>query len=164
MKQPILTISKTQVDKAINLVCFILLLILFGLPIFYYSILPDRIPIHFRAQGQVDRYDEKIWIFLAPSLGLITYLGLRILILFPHKFNYWVTITKDNAYYQYKNAIRMLRILNVIILTSLTYLNYMIIRVALGFREDIGFSFILTMIIISFGVIFTFQRASLKNK
>jgi apolipoprotein N-acyltransferase len=53
-----------------------------------------------------------LWIL--PLIGLTIYVGIAFLKKYPHLFNYPNRITHENAQFQYKTAIRLLRILNTL--------------------------------------------------
>jgi len=59
----------TKVD---NLLLFIIFCV-FGFSIYYYAKLPDKIPVHWNALGEIDRYGPKyINLFLLPGISLVT--------------------------------------------------------------------------------------------
>lgn len=81
----------------------------------FYTQLPDQIPSHLNAKGAVDDYsDEMILLFLAflvtAMVALLSYVNR-----YPHKFNYIVKITDDNAPFQYSNAILMVSVIKLTI-------------------------------------------------
>lgn len=59
---------------------------LFGLIMNKYGALPERIPLHFDAQGEVDRIASKAWLLVVPGIGALT-LGINALLgLLLHKY------------------------------------------------------------------------------
>ncbi|GAA6748359.1 DUF1648 domain-containing protein [Thermus brockianus] len=57
------------------------LLCTWGLTLYAYALLPERIPAHFNAQGEVDRYGSRLEIFLLPVI--LTFLLYPLLALAP---------------------------------------------------------------------------------
>lgn len=80
-----------------------------------YGDLPDSVPSHINAKGKVDGYASKsfLWIFLV--IGFVTLLGMQLLLQIPHKFNYLVKITKENAKQQNEIALQMMRFINLLV-------------------------------------------------
>lgn len=64
--------------------------------------LPERIPMHFDFAGNVDRYGSRGEWFLLPAVALAVYAGLTFLARVPHRFNFPVRITPENAARQYR--------------------------------------------------------------
>lgn len=153
MERPRQDIRLERIDQILEIVGIIGLALLIGLPIFFYGALPDVIPRHYNAVGQPNGYSEKGIIWALPAIGLILYLGLSLLNRYPHKFNYPQRVTKENAARQYKNATRMLRMLNCIIAGVFVYITYSTIRTALGKQNGLGDYFLPTFLALMFGTI-----------
>lgn len=79
----------------------------------HYAALPDTIPIHYNAVGEVDNFGNKKSLFLLPTIATVIVLIFGYLSKLPHTFNYMVDITQDNAQKQYTIASRMLRYLKL---------------------------------------------------
>ena len=58
---------------AIALLALLANLALFGFILQRYPLLPDRIPLHFNAQSQVDRVAAKGWLLMVPAIGTLTW-------------------------------------------------------------------------------------------
>lgn len=103
----------TAIDKVVEMSGRVLMLLLWVLCIFFYTQLPETIPIHFNAAGVVDNYGNKITIFLLPFIGTFVFALLSILNNYPEIFNYPVTITEENAEEEYGMATGLLRSMNL---------------------------------------------------
>lgn len=79
---------------------------------FIYGDLPDVVPSHVNASGEVDRNGAKTWLWVFMVIGVIMAIPLYLIESIPHKYNYMVEITEQNAYDQYCIAISMMRYLN----------------------------------------------------
>jgi uncharacterized membrane protein len=115
-KRPHLQLPLTPVDKKIEIIGMLFLVILWGLSVYAYFTLPDTIPTHFNFAGKVDATGKKETILILPGIATLIYFGISYLCKFPHVFNYPVPINSNNAEKQYRIAIRMLRLLKISVL------------------------------------------------
>ncbi|RZS94838.1 DUF1648 domain-containing protein [Cecembia calidifontis] len=152
-ERPIIKLERSALDKIMEGLGFLALVLLLVLPIYYYPELPDRIPRHYDASGQITAFGGKGMIWVMPILGLITYAGLFFLNKIPHLFNYPSTITPENAERQYRMATRLIRTLNVIIVVTFLYTTYATIQNAIGNQEGLGKEFMPVFLIALFGTI-----------
>ncbi len=132
MANPILQINKEPIDSIIEVIGWIGLVLLIGLPAYYYGQLPDLIPSHFNFSGKVDATSGKGSIWVLPIIGIGLFALLSRMKKIPHKFNYLQKITEANAADQYKIATRSIRLLNAIVIWFLAYIVYSAIQTALG--------------------------------
>ncbi len=137
-ERPKLHINWQPIDWLFEVMGAIALVLMVILPILYFNVLPDEVPRHFNTAGQPDAMGSKTTILLLAGIGVVMYLGLWKLNQYPHTFNYPVRITKENAYYQYEVATRMMRLMNVLIATSFAYIIHRIIQNALGNTHGLG--------------------------
>jgi uncharacterized membrane protein len=140
--RPKIKLTLTPIDKLFDTLCWLSLIILWGLTLWSYSKLPETIPVHFNGSGQVDSYGGKMTIFMLPIIGSLLFIFLTILNAFPHKFNYPRTITVDNAVKQYTNATRFMRYLKFVILIIFTLIAFKIYTVAMGEANGLGVWFL----------------------
>jgi uncharacterized membrane protein len=113
--RPKIKIELTAIDVILEWLGWFGLLALWILILTKYPDLPDRIPTHFNGSGQADGYGNKSSIFTLPAIASFLFLMMTLLNRIPHKFNYLVEITSENALVQYTNATKMMRYLNLII-------------------------------------------------
>ncbi len=136
--RPKLTIALLPIDKVMEFLGWLTLGLLWGFTLFNYSTLPDNIPTHFNAAGQADSYGSKGTIFILPIIGTVLFIGLTVLNMFPHIFNYPKNITVENAQRQYSNAMRMLRFLKFAIVAIFFLLVYLTSQAAAVGGKGIG--------------------------
>jgi uncharacterized membrane protein len=130
--KPKIKIENTFLDKLVELLGWLTIIILWVLTIWSYFKLPDIIPIHYDNSGNPDNYGDRLTIFILPLVASVIFAGMTIISKFPHVFNYPVDITKENALKQYANAIRLLRILKF----SIPFIFLIIIIVSIDFPFD----------------------------
>jgi uncharacterized membrane protein len=140
--RPKITITLTPIDKLIEILGWLTLILLWAYTVLTYSNLPETIPTHFNAAGQVDQYGSKGTIFILPAIGMILFLGLSLLNMFPQIFNYPKNITIENAQRQYTNATRMIRYLKFAIALIFSLLVYLTSQAATDASKGIGFLFL----------------------
>lgn len=105
----------------------------FAIAIYYFPLLPEKIPTHFNGKGEPDDWGSKKMVFLLPVITAALYATLMFVLKFI-PIQYWnmpVKITPENAAFQYSLARNMIRVLNVLIAACFCYLNYNTIQVAL---------------------------------
>jgi len=164
MSRPKLSIKKDSLDHLVALIGLLGLIVLIIVPSYYYTALPDIIPIHFGADGSPDGYGSKKMIWLLPIIGIILYLGMKTLLNYPHTFNYPTKITEENAYHQYQQATKMIRAMNTAIVNVFAYLTYASIQTALGNKDGLGTYFTVSFFALIFGIIgFYLVKALRKN-
>lgn len=131
--RPVINIPKTAIEKGLNILSVVLLGFMFLQVIFYWSELPEQIPIHFNAIGEVDDWGGKGTLFLLPIIGtIVIYLPLFFLSRYPHVYNYPVKLTQENASKLYLIARRMLVMMNFEIILFFAVTEWEMIRIALG--------------------------------
>lgn len=137
-KRPKVPINLTTTDYLFEIIGLIGIVCLIALPIYFFNDLPDQIPKHFNALGQVDSYGNRGIIWLLPIVGLFLYIGLTALNKFPSAFNYPTKVTNDNAERLYTLGTRTIRLLKIIVVLSFVFLNFKTIQIALNKSTEIG--------------------------
>ncbi|MEM0543301.1 DUF1648 domain-containing protein [Flavobacterium sp. j3] len=161
--QPKIKIPLTITDKILEIIGVLLLLFFWVYTIYHYKELPEIIPTHFGAEGKPDGYGNKWTIFSLPAVSAIMYVGITIAIQFPHRFNYLVTITQENAEKQYLLVTRLFRIMKLTVLATFFLLDFQTIQIALGQPDIFGRWFLLLVFAMIFVPLFYFLIQSSKN-
>jgi uncharacterized membrane protein len=164
MARPQINIKPEAADWLIEIVGIIAILLLIGLPVYYYSSLPDVIPRHYGLDGQPDAYSGKGFIWTLPVIGVVMYTGLWILNRFPHVFNYPAEITPENALPMYRMAQRLIRIINTIMACLFAWLTYATILTALGKQQGLGSFFSPALLVLIFGPIGIYLFVAARKK
>ena len=141
------------------------LVLLIGLPWYFYNNLPDEIPTHFGFAGFADDWGAKKSIWLLPIIGTVIYAGLTIL-------NYFLSrttpsgkldITTETS--QKHGVYSLLQFVKVTISFTFAYLVFASMQVSRGNQEGLGRWFLPAFIVILtvVPIIFVIKIAS-KNK
>jgi len=140
--------------KKLNMAILILTISMFAIPAFYYTSLPEEIPIHFNFKGEADSFGAKSTIWAICGIGLI----LLLLVRFALK-----NIPKNNA----TNTSKFLpQIIYIFLLVIFNYLTFATILVSLSHWDDLGTWFLFSIIIIFnlLGIISYYRQISSERK
>lgn len=165
MSQPNVNLVQTPLDGILDKMLFMFMALIFIIPLMYFDELPNEIPIHFNAKGEVDNYGSRYTLFILPFIQLVTGLLLWWLKKRPQIFNYWVKITDLNAEVQYKMAQRFMSILNLIMAVMFTYIEFMIVKMSIDESSTLkpAYVFFFVALILSATIIYVVKSVS-QNK
>jgi len=135
--RPKIKVPLEGIDVVLDILSATLLILLITYAFISYSELPDTIPSHFNAMGEVDGYSDKMMIWLLPCLGVVLFIGLYILNKFPHLHNYMVNITQENALKNYRLSTRIVRVTNLFIMIIFGIIIYSMVESAKNNNSDI---------------------------
>lgn len=164
MERPKIKIKKTPVDYTTEVIGVLGLILLIGLPLYYFDQLPETIPRHFGTNGEPDGFSGKGIIWTLPIIGIIMHAGMFWLTKHPHIFNYTQQVTEENAERLYTIGTRMIRTLNAIITCVFAYIINSIIQISLGTQNGLGNWFIPVFMILIFAITGYFLYKSMSKK
>lgn len=144
--RPRLKIPLESVDVILEFITLAILIILWSYAIMEYTSMPDIIPTHFNAKGEVDGTGNKTTIWFLMGITTIVAVGLHVLTKYPHIHNYMVEITEKNAAHNYKMSCRLLRFVNMFTSLLMGYIAFSVIRSAMGEKAASGQTFMIVMI------------------
>lgn len=87
-----------------------------------WPLIPEQIPGHYNAAGQVDRWGDRSEILALPAVGILLYGLLTVISCFPSLWNVPVTITEDNKPGVFSRMKTMLLVLKVEMLAVFGFL------------------------------------------
>ena len=151
--RPKIELEKTPLDYFIEYSTFGLVVFSAVYAVISYGSLPDQIPMHFSASGEVNSYGSKDSIWALNIIAIATVIGMYYINRLPHIFNYPQKITEDNAKRNYTEATKMLRYLNFGISLLFAVIGYEIISIGLDSSKNL--STISSYVIISLVIIMT---------
>lgn len=160
--RPKIKISLTIADIIIEAVCAAIFLLVCLYLIFSWSDIPTTVATHFGISGQADSFGSKNSIFFLLPFMVVLYAALTILQKFPHIYNYAIEITEKNAEIQYKYAVKMLRVLKLIMVGCFSFIEFQTIRSALTGKNTLGILFLPVFLICLFGTLGFYIWKSLK--
>ena len=137
-KRPRIKLQLNQTDKILEIVGWISVVGIWALALINYFDLPEIIPIHFNGAGKANGFGNKTHIFVLPIISTLLFIGLTILNKRPHVFNYPSQITKENAFRQYTNATRMMRVLKLVIVLLFGLIVFRKIQIINGHADGLG--------------------------
>ena len=159
MEQTHLNTTSNSVDKIIGGIGFTAILLSIGLPIFYYSSLPDIIPTHYGFSGEADGFGGKSTIWRSSIIGLITYISMILIIkyipvigktsLSTNSSEEKIPMTKE----QIRITKKMLGILNTLIACTSAYIQYITSQTAFGYTGGLGSYFIIVLLLLTLGTL-----------
>ncbi len=144
--RPKINVPLEGLDIILDILSATLLLLMVIYTVMSYSELPEIIPSHFDANGKVDGYSNKTFLWLLPGLGLVTLVGLFVLNKYPHIHNYMVNITEDNALKNYRLSTRIVRFTNLFTMLTFAIIVYAMVESAKGKTFNFGSWFMYTII------------------
>ncbi len=142
-------------------IILVLTLVLF---ISSYGSLPDIIPVHFNFKGEPDSFGTKTILWLLPVISIFFYAGFTALARFPHKLNYVVKITEENAIRQYALAVKFIFVIKVLLLTVFLNLLYESIAVAMNEKNALTTEVFIALFIMIFVSLAVYIYKSVKEK
>lgn len=116
-------IERTPYDLWANILCIAMLAVLFlGLALAWENI-PDRIPLHYNAAGEIDRLGNKDRIWTLPVVAGFLYLIITLVERFPAVWNTGVRVTEENkarVYRILKDLLNTVKLVLVVVISCLT--------------------------------------------
>lgn len=164
MTRPKIKIQPDLIDNALDLISLGLVLFAFYFPFSVYSEMPDMIPSHFNAAGEVDALSGKEKVWWLPAITGVLYAGLFILNRYPHIFNYSVNITEENAEKQYTLATKLIRWINLYATGGLCYISYGVVNSAINTEESLGSWFLPVFLCTPILIIVVYMIQANKNQ
>lgn len=143
-------IELTTSDRVLDFAIWLVLVSLWTLTICNYSNLPEIIPSHFNASGQVDGFAKKESIFILPSVISILIIGMKILGKFPRLSSYGKNIAAENYNEQLKLGTRISRTITLGIAMLFFFITYEVIQNGMGKSVGLGrwFNSLIVLIIL----------------
>ena len=115
-------IKHNKLDTIAEVFCMILLIVTTLYTIYMYIQLPEKIPIHYNAAGVIDRYGNKLEIFILLIVTWVMYIGLSLVTRVPQFWNTGVSVTaenKDRVYRILKNMLKIIKIISMYLIIGI---------------------------------------------
>lgn len=127
-QKEVLIIPKPKVQIIVHWVALVIIGLLWGYAALQFASLPERIPIHFTADGVPNNYGSKSFIWFLPALGTGIYTALFYLARMPQHFNYARKITPENRVRQFSLGSQLVTYLGFAILLVTMYLTWLMVH------------------------------------
>ena len=141
-ERPRIDIPRSGFEKTVEALAVVGVLASFYLLIFCYNKLPEKIPMHFGFGGKPDAFSGKWTVVALPIIGLAMYAGMSLIRKIPHYYNYPWPITKENAPKMYQISIVLITTVKMEVVWMFTYIQWAVIRVAMGKAGGLGVLFL----------------------
>ncbi|MDQ0270588.1 DUF1648 domain-containing protein [Cytobacillus purgationiresistens] len=142
MNRPVLKLRRTKSEWIWDIIGGLSFISAIVFLIISWAQLPEQVPGHYNAAGEVDRWGSKFELFILPIIGIFMWLFLGILEKFPHVHNYPDRLNEANAEAFYLNSRKLLNVTKNICLISFGTILVQSIRLALGWSESLGMWFL----------------------
>lgn len=106
-------VPPTFSDRVLEAVVVVLLVILWGMTLYFWHLLPDEIPTHFDLYGHPNGYGSKAVLFLQAGMATFVTVLTGISAYYPKMINMPVTVKTPR---QYGLLCRMARVMNVLLI------------------------------------------------
>ena len=144
--RPKMKVPLEGLDIVLDILSATLLLLMIIYTIMSYSELPEIIPSHFDARGNVDGYSNKRFLWFLPAIGMVTLIGLFTLNKYPHIHNYMVNITEENALKNYRLSTRIVRFTNLFTMFTFAIIVFAMVQSAKGESFNLSSWFIYAIV------------------
>lgn len=151
-EKPKLDIEKLVVAKVFD----VLVVALFAAALVYlilqWNQLPDQIPAHFGADGEVDRYGSRVELLLLPFIGVIMWAGMSLLEKYPHTYNY-LNLRPHNVEIQYRYGVLFMNIIKNLSTLLFVFLIWQTVDIGLSRIPSLNMPIFVTLLVLLFGSI-----------
>ncbi|MEK4023280.1 MULTISPECIES: DUF1648 domain-containing protein [Sporosarcina] len=155
-EKPKLNIPKPGFAKAFDVLTVALFAACLVYLLLHWNRLPDQIPAHFGANGEVDRWGSKFELFILPAIAIFLWIGLWVLEKYPHLYNY-INLRPDNVEIQYRYGMVFMNVTKNMSTLLMVFIMWQLTDIALERTESLNmpiFIGILAVLFISIGYYF----------
>lgn len=117
-------VKYTKFQVVLEIVGLLLIIGMIAFIYIYWNQLPEKIPGHYNAMGEVDRWGSKSEIIISPIVSSLLYIVLTVLSFFPKTWNVGVKITELNREEVYCCTRNLLSLIKVEIVGMFFYTTY----------------------------------------
>lgn len=152
-ERPKIDIPKTKMEWVADGLGYLSLAAMLVVLFMQWGALPEEIPAHFGANGEVDRWGSKWELLILPGIAIGLNFFLLIFEKFPQVHNYPERLNESNVVAFYTNSRQTINYIKNIINLLFAYLVYNSISIALSGADSLGwpFYFILVLLFVVLG-------------
>ena len=153
-ERPKIHIEKTILEKLANIIGMASIVAMILYIAFNWSALPDAVPIHFNAAGEVDSWGSRWMMFFLPTIAIALYIFMEAIERRPHTHNYPARLTEQNAAQFYKESRQAMNLTKNIATSMLAYIGIRSVLVALEKVQGLGITIMgIFLLILGFVII-----------
>ncbi len=141
-------VPSTWFHKLIEIITLFILIIMIIYPFVMWNTLPSKIPAHYNALGEIDRWGTRSELFVLPIGGVFLYGLMSLVSLFPSAWNIPVTVTKENRKRVYQTAKSLLVLMKLEVIVIFGYLEYHSTQM-----KNLSGSFLGIVLVVVFGTV-----------
>lgn len=141
-ERPKLKIPKTKSEWFLNIIGYSIYLGSIIFLIMTWDELPEEVPAHYNAVGEVDRWGSKWELLILPGVGIFILLLIQTLEKFPEVHNYPKRFNKSNARQFYLNSRKLINQIKNICLIIFAFLLVESVSIALGWSAGFDVLFL----------------------
>ena len=151
--RPKIKIEKTKGEWVLDIIGGGIFLAAIGYLMISWGSLPEQVPGHYNAAGEVDRWGSKYEILTLPIIGVFLWVTMFFVEKNPHTYNYPSRLNESNAPAFYANSRKQMNMLKNACLFLFSCLTIQNVRIALGDAQSLGAWFLPLLLIITIGPI-----------
>lgn len=161
MNKPKLHVEKPAFSKVFDIITVALLGAALVYLVLQWNQLPGKIPAHFGASGEIDRWGSKFELLILPVVAVIMWAGMTVLEKYPHVFNY-MNLREDNIEIQYRWGILFMNATKNLSTLLLVFLIWQTNKIALGHAETLNMPVFTGLLAALFGMMLVYFYKVLK--
>ena len=150
-KRPKIKLTKTKSEWVWDIIGYLFYLGTIIFLIIVWSKLPEEVPAHYNAIGEIDRWGSKWELLILPGLGAFIILLMQTFEKFPETHNYPQRFNESNAEQFYLHSRKMINQLKNICLIIFALILFESVSIAIGWGNGFG-KWFLPIIIIGTGI------------
>ncbi|MGP4105614.1 DUF1648 domain-containing protein [Virgibacillus sp. L01] len=153
---PKIEVPATKWEDFLNILSVILLICSIVFVVQAYNSLPEQVPTHFNAKGEADAWGNKGTVLLMPAIAFVSFIIMYFVTKAPHRFNYMVKVTEENAPRLYTLARTFMAVINFEMVAIFSYITWAMVQSASS-GSGLGINFIFFVILLPIATIISFM-------
>jgi uncharacterized membrane protein len=137
-KRPKIKLAKTNAEWFWDVIGYSIYIGSIIFLVYNWSELPDEVPAHYNALGEVDRWGSKMELLILPVIGAFLAVFMQIVERFPKTHNYPERLNEENAEKFYLLSRKMMNSLKNICLLIFSLVLFELVSIALGWWNGFG--------------------------
>ncbi len=151
--RPKINIAKTKGEWVLDIIGGGTFLAAIGYLLISWGSLPEQVPGHYNAAGEVNRWGTRYELLTLPIIGVFLWVTMFFVEKKPHMHNYPARLNENNAHAFYANSRKQMNMLKNACLFLFSCLIIQTVRIALGNAQSLGVWFLPLLLIITIGPI-----------